>query len=74
MHICFLFFLSFFSRIASLPSYVACTTEKIFESKLSLFDLYIDQQNVRASKLRHHSLLEISVADRLKFAHLSQLR
>ncbi|XP_022690233.1 protein LCHN-like [Varroa jacobsoni] len=60
--------------IANLSSYVACTTEKIFESKLSLFDLYIDQQNVRASKLRHHSLLETNVADRLRFSHLSQLR
>ncbi|OQR76879.1 protein LCHN-like [Tropilaelaps mercedesae] len=60
--------------IASLSSYVACTTEKIFESKLSLYDLYIDQQNVRASKLRHHSLLETNIADRLKFSHLNQLR
>ncbi|XP_003742824.1 protein LCHN [Galendromus occidentalis] len=60
--------------IEKMSSYVACTTEKIFENKLGLYDLYVDQQNLRTSKLRHQKLLETNLADRIKFRHLNDLR
>ncbi|CAN8024689.1 unnamed protein product [Ixodes persulcatus] len=60
--------------LAKQSAYVACTTEKIFESKQNLFDLYVDQQNLEPNSSMHQRLLELSVADRLKYSHLLDLR
>lgn len=54
--------------------FVPGTTEKIFESKQNLFDLYVDQQNLEPNSSMHQRLLELSVADRLKYSHLLDLR
>ncbi|RUS87014.1 hypothetical protein EGW08_005252 [Elysia chlorotica] len=55
-------------------SYVACTTEKIFESKLHLYDVYVDNQNVKASSLAMRDLLKVSEGDKEKLVRLNNLR
>ncbi|CAL4062524.1 unnamed protein product [Meganyctiphanes norvegica] len=53
-------------------SYVACTTEKIFEEKLNLWDIYIDNQNVRVPQSLKHQL-SISSQDKKRLAALQNL-
>lgn len=60
--------------LAEQLSYVACTTEKIFERKQNLFDLFVDQQNFKVHSPVHEELLELSTADSLKYNHLLDLR
>ncbi|KAI8759431.1 DENN domain-containing protein 11-like [Biomphalaria glabrata] len=55
-------------------AYVACTTEKIFESKSHLYDIYVDNQNVKASTLAMKDLLKVSEGDREKLVKLNNLR
>ncbi|XP_041111415.1 DENN domain-containing protein 11-like isoform X2 [Polyodon spathula] len=55
-------------------SYVACTTEKIFEEKKSLYDVYVDNQNVRTRHENLQPLLRINGADRDKYRKLSEQR
>ncbi|XP_037283627.2 DENN domain-containing protein 11 isoform X2 [Rhipicephalus microplus] len=50
------------------------TTEKIFETKQNLFDLFVDQQNLKVHSSLHERLLELSAADKLKYNHLLELR
>ncbi|XP_064466566.1 DENN domain-containing protein 11-like isoform X2 [Ornithodoros turicata] len=60
--------------LAGQTAYVACTTEKIFESKPTLFDIFVDQQNLETSSPANRKLMELSVADKLKYSHLLELR
>ncbi|XP_060012500.1 DENN domain-containing protein 11 isoform X7 [Lagenorhynchus albirostris] len=53
-------------------SYVACTTEKIFEEKRELYDVYVDNQNVKTHHERLQPLLKINSADREKYRRLSE--
>uniref|UniRef100_UPI00398EB2B3 DENN domain-containing protein 11 isoform X3 n=1 Tax=Pristiophorus japonicus TaxID=55135 RepID=UPI00398EB2B3 len=39
-------------------SYVACTTEKIFEEKKDLYDVYVDNQNVKTDREHLQQLLK----------------
>ncbi|KAH3774503.1 DENN domain-containing protein 11-like [Dreissena polymorpha] len=55
-------------------TYLACTTEKIFESKTSLYDVYVDNQVVRTHNPILKELLKCSSADRDKFQKLNNLR
>ncbi|XP_066540457.1 DENN domain-containing protein 11 isoform X2 [Hoplias malabaricus] len=55
-------------------SYVACTTEKIFEEKKELYDVYIDNQNVKTHRESLQPLLRINSADREKYRKLSEQR
>lgn len=55
-------------------NYIACTTEKIFESKTSLYDVYVDNQVVRTHSPVLKELLKCSSADRDKFHKLNNLR
>ncbi|XP_060779886.1 DENN domain-containing protein 11 isoform X1 [Neoarius graeffei] len=55
-------------------SYVACTTEKIFEEKKELYDVYIDNQNVKTHRESLQPLLRINNADREKYRKLSEQR
>ncbi|XP_041113051.1 DENN domain-containing protein 11-like [Polyodon spathula] len=55
-------------------SYVACTTEKIFEEKKGLYDVYVDNQNVRTHHENLQPLLRINGADRDKYRKLSEQR
>ncbi|XP_012688578.1 DENN domain-containing protein 11 [Clupea harengus] len=55
-------------------SYVACTTEKIFEEKKDLYDVYIDNQNVRTHRESLQPLLRLNSADKEKYRKLSEQR
>ncbi|ELW68858.1 Protein LCHN [Tupaia chinensis] len=55
-------------------SYVACTTEKIFEEKRELYDVYVDNQNVKTHHDRLQPLLKINSADREKYRRLNEQR
>ncbi|MBN3297565.1 DENN domain-containing protein 11 [Amia ocellicauda] len=55
-------------------SYVACTTEKIFEEKKDLYDVYVDNQNVKTHHENLQPLLRINSADRDKYRKLSEQR
>ncbi|XP_033719270.1 DENN domain-containing protein 11 isoform X3 [Delphinus delphis] len=55
-------------------SYVACTTEKIFEEKRELYDVYVDNQNVKTHHEHLQPLLKINSADREKYRRLSEQR
>ncbi|KAM5190113.1 DENN domain-containing protein 11 isoform 2-T2 [Callospermophilus lateralis] len=55
-------------------SYVACTTEKIFEEKRELYDVYVDNQNVKTHHGHLQPLLKINSADREKYRRLNEQR
>ncbi|XP_008282692.1 protein LCHN-like [Stegastes partitus] len=55
-------------------SYVACTTEKIFEEKKDLYDVYVDNQNVKTYRDGLKPLLRLSTADRDKYRKLTEQR
>ncbi|KAE8281551.1 Protein LCHN [Larimichthys crocea] len=55
-------------------SYVACTTEKIFEEKKDLYDVYVDNQNVKTCRDGLKPLLRLSTADREKYRKLTEQR
>ncbi|ELT95107.1 hypothetical protein CAPTEDRAFT_176151 [Capitella teleta] len=54
--------------------YIACTTEKIFETKRSLYDVYVDNQNITSHSPNLKDLLSVSDADRDKFQKLINQR
>uniref|UniRef100_A0A3Q3VKI1 DENN domain-containing protein 11 n=1 Tax=Mola mola TaxID=94237 RepID=A0A3Q3VKI1_MOLML len=70
----------FYINVADIPaletemSYVACTTEKIFEEKKELYDVYIDNQNVKTHRSHLQSLLRLNAADKEKYRKLSEQR
>ncbi|XP_019484838.1 PREDICTED: LOW QUALITY PROTEIN: protein LCHN-like [Hipposideros armiger] len=55
-------------------SYVACTTEKIFEEKRELYDEYVDNKNVKTHHDHLQPLLKINSADREKYRRLKEQR
>ncbi|XP_043964662.1 DENN domain-containing protein 11-like [Gambusia affinis] len=55
-------------------SYVACTTEKIFEEKKDLYDVYVDNQNVKTYRDGLKPLLRLSTTDREKYRKLTEQR
>ncbi|XP_062914024.1 DENN domain-containing protein 11 [Mobula hypostoma] len=55
-------------------SYVACTTEKIFEEKKDLYDVYIDNQNVKTDHEHLQQLLKVNNADKDKYRKLNDQR
>lgn len=70
----------FYINVADIPaletemSYVACTTEKIFEEKKELYDVYIDNQNVKTHRESLQPLLRLNGADKEKYRKLSEQR
>ncbi|XP_037307531.2 DENN domain-containing protein 11 [Pungitius pungitius] len=70
----------FYINIADIPaletelSYVACTTEKIFEEKKELYDVYVDNQNVKTHRSHLQPLLRLNAADKEKYRKLSEQR
>lgn len=50
------------------------TTEKIFETKPQLYDVYVDNQNVTTSQPVLRDLLKITAADRNKLQTLENQR
>jgi len=55
-------------------SYIACTTEKIFETKPRLYDVYVDNQNVTTRSPALKDMLKVSTADDDKYNKLNNLR
>ncbi|CAH1778688.1 unnamed protein product [Owenia fusiformis] len=55
-------------------SYIACTTEKIFEMKAHLYDVYVDNQNLTTPSKLLKELLNVSDADKDKYAKLNNQR
>ncbi|XP_053741018.1 DENN domain-containing protein 11 isoform X1 [Synchiropus splendidus] len=55
-------------------SYVACTTEKIFEEKKDLYDVYVNNQNVKTHRSQLQPLLRLNAADKEKYRKLSEQR
>ncbi|XP_072013324.1 DENN domain-containing protein 11-like [Amphiura filiformis] len=55
-------------------SYIACTTEKIFEEKKSLHDVYVDNQNVTAHTTNLKEMKKLNAMDREKFNKLNNQR
>ncbi|XP_072772155.1 DENN domain-containing protein 11-like isoform X2 [Nerophis lumbriciformis] len=55
-------------------SYVACTTEKILEEKRDLYDVYVDNQNVKTCREGLKPLLRLTNADREKYRKLTEQR
>ena len=53
---------------------VAGTTEKIFQTKTHLYDVYVDNQNITANTQNLKDLLRISDADRDKLSKLNNQR
>ncbi|XP_029104206.1 DENN domain-containing protein 11 [Scleropages formosus] len=62
------------SALETEVSYVACTTEKIFEEKKDLYDVYVDNQNVKSHRDSLQPLLRLNSADREKYRKLSEQR
>ncbi len=54
--------------------YAPGTTEKIFEMKTQLYDIYVDNQNVTAHVPAMQELLKVSDADRDKHTKLNNQR
>lgn len=50
------------------------TTEKIFEEKRDLYDVYVDNQNVRTTRESLKPLLRLNAADREKYRKLTEQR
>ncbi|XP_067855741.1 DENN domain-containing protein 11 [Heptranchias perlo] len=55
-------------------SYVACTTEKIFEEKKDLYDVYVDNQNVKTDREHLQQMLKVNSADKDKYRKLNDQR
>ncbi|XP_060083226.1 DENN domain-containing protein 11-like [Ylistrum balloti] len=55
-------------------AYIACTTEKIFEMKTCLYDVYIDNQIIKTHSPILKDMLKVSEADRDKYAKLNNQR
>ena len=50
------------------------TTEKIFEEKKDLYDVYVDNQNVKTYREGLKPLLRLSAADKDKYRRLTEQR
>ena len=61
-------------QLSSLDSYVACTTEKIFQSKTHLYDVFVDSQNIVSHLESLTSLLKPTLADEQRYEHLNNIR
>ncbi|XP_042563006.1 DENN domain-containing protein 11-like [Clupea harengus] len=55
-------------------SYVACTTERIFEEKKHLFDVYVDNQTVQTHRESLQPLLRLTGSDREKYNKFQEKR
>ena len=61
-------------QLQSLDYYIACTTEKIFQSKTQLYDVFVDNQNVTSHLHSLEPLLKLTRADTERFDHLNNIR
>ncbi|XP_019640410.1 PREDICTED: protein LCHN-like isoform X1 [Branchiostoma belcheri] len=57
-------------RLETEVSYLACTTEKIFQEKSHLYDVYVDNQNVETHIPSLQDMLRLNDSDRDKYSKL----
>ncbi len=60
--------------MGTMDSYIACTTEKIFQSKTQLYDVFVEGATVISHQERFDSLLRINQFDEQRYEHLNNLR
>lgn len=62
--------------VDALINYIVCsgTTEKIFEFKTQLFDIYVDNQNVTTHVPALKEVIRMNSADKDKFKKLNMIR
>ena len=60
--------------LQNLDSYVACTTEKIFQSKTHLYDVFVDDDDFQYSSEGLNYLTRPSVMDEARYVHLNNVR
>ena len=53
---------------------VAGTTEKVFQDKVRLFDIFVDNQNITSHRAVLDPLLRVTSADEERFEHLNNIR
>lgn len=61
-------------QLKTVGNYIACTTEKIFQSKRDLFDVFVDNQNITTTQPRLEPVLRLTLADEQRYQHLSNVR
>ncbi|CAK8684964.1 unnamed protein product [Clavelina lepadiformis] len=61
-------------QLESEMTYVACTTEKIFQEKKDLYDVYVDNQLVQVVDNRYLNLLCVTKVDRENYQNLQNHR
>lgn len=61
-------------HLQSLESYVACTTEKIFQSKTRLYDVFVDGTEFHSSSEANLPLLRNTADDQQRYEHLCNIR
>ncbi len=61
-------------HLESLDSYMACTTEKIFQSKTHLYDVFVDGSEFLSPLETMSSLLKPTLWDHRRFEHLRNIR
>ena len=60
-------------RLRDMDSYVACTTEKIFQTKAELYDVFIDGRDFHYSSEGIVPITRTTSIDGTKFSHLSNV-
>lgn len=61
-------------HLQSLDSYVACTTEKIFQSKTPLYDVFVDGNDFHVASETCRYLLRTTEQDQDRYQHLNNIR
>ena len=60
--------------MTTMDSYIACTTEKIFQIKTQLYDVFVEGERVTSHQERMDPLLRINQCDEQRYDHLNHLR
>jgi hypothetical protein len=62
------------SHLETLDHYVACTTEKIFQVKTQVYDVYVDQQTLTTSRRSLEPLLRVTQMDQDRYREFNDIR
>lgn len=71
---CFYINVADIETLSCTRTYIACTTEKIFQIKHNLYDVFVDSCQLHTHSQYVEPLLRVSRADRERFEHLVNLR
>ena len=62
------------AHLETLDHYMACTTEKIFQVKTQVYDVYVDQQNLTSSRRSLEPLLRVTQTDQDRYKEFNDIR